>query len=339
MRILTTALVALFMLPGLTFAIGADDLVKAAPNLTYGVAQRALDAVQCSIDNEQKIDKLIVVDMSQGAKSRRLWAFDLKDAARPKMILNDRVAHGAGSDRAGTGTASKFSNTPNSHMTSLGLYKIAERYRGKNGFSRRLDGLFSHWNSNARNRAVVMHPSHYVNEDRVGRSQGCPAVNQKTMDALEAAGLNNAVLWIDGPEPELAKEVADCAEKKRQRFEIERMKIEMPFMTASNFTLPGFPASTLRIVLPLDAQVQREELDSVWMEALLGSMQMNYVSVCTGMEWSVDHWIQGPCSDQAIFSGTVLPNSDPALQQLDGQTFSDRWLPTRFATTTWRPRA
>lgn len=339
MRLLTTALVALFMIPGLTFAIGADDLLKAAPNLTYGVAQRALDAVQCSIDIEHEIDKLIVVDMSQGANSQRLWAFDLKDPSKTKLILNDRVAHGSGSDRAGTGTASKFSNTPNSHMTSLGLYRIAERYRGKNGFSRRLDGIFSHWNSNARNRAVVMHPSSYVNENRVGRSQGCPAVNQKTMDALEAAGLNNAVLWIDGPEPGLVKEVAECAEKKRKHYEIERRNIELAFLKASNFTIPGFPAAFMKSVLPVSAQVQGDELELVKVEALLGSMRMNFGTTCTGMEWSVDHWTQGTCPGQHTFSFPVLPNSEPALQQLNGQALSDRWLHSRFAAAPWRPRA
>ncbi|WP_303749367.1 murein L,D-transpeptidase catalytic domain family protein [Stenotrophomonas pigmentata] len=338
MRLLAAALLALSLLPGLTFAIGAEDLVKAAPNLTYGVAQRALDAVECSITADQEIDKLIVVDMSQGAKSRRLWAFDLKDQAMPKMILNDRVAHGAGSDRAGTGIASKFSNTPNSHMTSLGLYKIAERYKGKNGFSRRLDGLLARWNSNARNRAVVMHPSNYVNENRVGRSQGCPAVNQQTMDALEAAGLSNAVLWIDGPEPQLAQEVADCAAKKRMRFEIERVKFETQFFTAMEYDGHGISAS------PID--IFNERVDTsfpVWsLDApmpLIASMKMNVVMDCTSQEWSVDHWVQGVCPERNAFEAMVLPNTEPALQLGNGHTYKDRRFPDRVAATAWGPHA
>lgn len=339
MRLLAAALLALSLLPGLTMAIGAEDLVKAAPNLTYGVAQRALDAVECSISADQEIDKLIVVDMSQGAKSRRLWAFDLKEEAKPKMILNDRVAHGAGSDRAGTGTASKFSNTPNSHMTSLGLYKIAERYKGKNGFSRRLDGLFARWNSNARNRAVVMHPSNYVNENRVGRSQGCPAVNQKTMDALEAAGLTNAVLWIDGPEPQLAQEVADCAAKKRLRFEIERVKFDTQFFAAMEYDVPGISASPIDIFLNERVGVILPDWSLDAPMPLIASMKMNVVMSCTSQEWSIDHWVQGVCPDRNAFEAMVLPKSEPALQRWNGHTFPDRQFPERVAATAWGPRA
>lgn len=337
MKILTAALVALALLPGVSCALNAVDLVKAAPNITLGVAERALDAVQCTTEAGNTIDKLLVVDMSLGAKSRRLWAFDLKDTSRPKMILNDRVAHGAGSDRNGDGIADQFSNTPNSHMTSLGLYKIAERYQGKNGFSRRLDGLLAGWNSNARNRAVVMHPSSYVNESRVGRSQGCPAVNQKTMDELEAAGLSNAVLWIDGPDPMLAREVADCASKKRIRIEIERMKIEVPFLVAASYTIQGFEKYSLTIPLPENTT----ELDLFADPSIndFSVLQMNYVSDCQSAQWSVDHWVKGECASRDLLSGPVLPNSDPALQQLDGRTFSDRWLPTQLASTSWGSRA
>ena len=335
MKLLATALIALALLPGITCAIGADDLVGAAPNITLGVAERALDAVHCTQDAGKKIDKLIVIDMSLGSKSRRLWAFDLKDPSNPKMILNDRVAHGAGSDRDGDGIADEFSNTPNSHMTSLGLYKISERYQGKNGWSRRLDGLLARWNSNARDRAVVMHPSTYVNEGRVGRSQGCPAVNQKTMDALEAAGLSNAVLWIDGNSKELAMEVADCAAKKRVRLDIQREAIEVPFLMASSYQLPGLAAMPVMYVMPKHAQEVLPNYKQINSEALIASMKMNYVSHCNSWEWSLDHWVRSPCRSRDLFARPVLPNSDPALQQMDGHPYSRRSLPSRIATTYW----
>lgn len=332
MKLLATALIALALLPGITCAIGADDLVGAAPNITLGVAERALDAVQCTLDAGNSIDKLIVVDMSLGAKSRRLWAFDLKDPANPKMILNDRVAHGSGSDRNADGVADQFSNTPNSHMTSLGLYKISERYRGKNGMSRRLDGLLARWNSNARNRAVVMHPSSYVNEGRVGRSQGCPAVNQKTMDALEAAGLSNAVLWIDGNNKDLAMEVADCAAKKRMKMEIERVKFEVPTIAFSEFAIAGFPVQTYGLQASFADPVINQEI--LPPGPVIPSFRVALLEVCRSNEdWSIDHWKQ--CGPEKNLLSMVLPISQSALQQRNGPG-RNHYLFARDIETPWR---
>ena len=195
----------------------ARALVALDPKLKLDVASRAIEAMYCAQDKGIAVDKVIVVDMSAKASEKRLWAFDIKDPSKPRLVINERVAHGSGSDPNRDGKAERFSNTQNSHMTSLGLYKIAERYQGKHGWSRRLDGLFSKFNGKARDRAVVMHPSNYVNAQRVGNSQGCPAVNQATMDALEKSGMKNAVLWIDGPDKTLEKEVADCAEKRKAK--------------------------------------------------------------------------------------------------------------------------
>ena len=199
---------------GDTSYASVQELVSASEDLGEPVAQRAIDAALCAQDMGMTVDTLIVVDMSVPASGKRLWAFDMTTPT-PRLVLNERVAHGAGSDRNGDGTPEKFSNTPDSHMTSLGLYRVAERYRGKNGWSRRLDGLFARFNGRARDRAVVMHPSNYVTARHVGRSQGCPAVSQETMDALERAGLSNAVLWIDGPDVAVHQEVANCAESRK----------------------------------------------------------------------------------------------------------------------------
>lgn len=190
--------------------VEVDGLLRAAPSLDVAVAGRAQLAIECARAHGARVDTLLIVDMGRPAWERRLWALDLRRARGPGLVLHDRVAHGVGSDQDGDGLPERFSDTPNSHMTSLGLYRIAERYYGANGWSRRLDGFFQGMNGRARQRAVVMHPSTYVSAERVGRSQGCPAVSRSTMDALERAGLRHAVLWIDGPDPRLAAEVAVC---------------------------------------------------------------------------------------------------------------------------------
>lgn len=179
--------------------------VEVAPQLKPDVARRAWSAMTCQ---GVKPKRLVIVDMGESANKPRLWAFSIDKSGKPKLIVRDYVSHGAGSDPGKTGKASRFSNTPESHMTSLGLYRIGERYKSptKGWFARRLDGLLTRWNSNARTRAVVMHPADYVREGAVGRSLGCPAVRQPVMDRLEKEGLQQAYLWIDGPDAALAKD-------------------------------------------------------------------------------------------------------------------------------------
>ncbi|PJL03438.1 murein L,D-transpeptidase catalytic domain family protein [Stenotrophomonas maltophilia] len=229
-------------------------LVNIAPEIDRGVARRALDAMTCATEDGQQIDKLLVVDMSMPARTKRLWAFDVSDLDNPVLITRDYVAHGSGSDVSAKGRAAKFSNIPDSNMTSLGLYRIAEKYKGKNGWSRRLDGLFAKFNSKARDRAVVLHPSNYVRDDYVGRSQGCPAVNQRTMDKLEKAGLNNAYLYIDGQDDELQTLVSACAEKRRVRLLAEATRrFEESFglfATSLIFNEPSASSSFLSWALP-----------------------------------------------------------------------------------------
>lgn len=91
------------------------------------------------------------------------------------------VAHGRGSDPAHSGWVQSFSNEEGSLATSRGAYLTGERYTGKYGLSLRLDGL-DYSNSNASQRAIVVHGADYVGEHmirdygKVGRSEGCFAV-------------------------------------------------------------------------------------------------------------------------------------------------------------------
>lgn len=207
----TTVALVLIVLSAATSPAHAGDLserlVREAPTLNRDVAKRASQALSCSLGHGKKPDMLLVVDMSKPSTKERLYAFDLKGN---RLVTRALVAHGRGSDPKGRGVPQVFGNAQNSGMTSLGLYRIAEAYTGKHGPSRRLDGLTQGWNDKARNRAVVLHPSNYVNKGAVGRSLGCPAVEPETLALLEKAGLNNAVLWIDGDDKKLGEALARC---------------------------------------------------------------------------------------------------------------------------------
>ncbi len=152
-------------------------LIKAAPSLNNKVLSTALSAMQCALNNgADPAQRLAVIDFSLPSSEKRLWIFDLRSK---KLVLHDFVAHG---NKSGDNFATSFSNTNGSHQSSIGLFRTAESYVGKHGYSLRMDGLEPGFNDRARERAIVIHPADYVNPDwiarqgRIGRSQGCPAV-------------------------------------------------------------------------------------------------------------------------------------------------------------------
>lgn len=101
------------------------------------------------------------------------------------------VAHGRGSDPGHSGWLQAFSNVPGSEATSRGGFLTCEWYSGKYGTSIRLVGLDGD-NSQALDRAIVVHPAKYATPDHVtrwgklGRSEGCFAM---------APGEFNEALW------------------------------------------------------------------------------------------------------------------------------------------------
>tara|TARA_R110000868_G_scaffold131114_2_gene341059 strand:- start:1200 stop:1922 length:723 start_codon:yes stop_codon:yes gene_type:complete len=119
---------------------------------------------------------LTLIDFSLSSNSKRLWVIDLTTNT---ILYNSLVAHGR---NTGDEFATSFSNSAESYKSSLGFYATGEIYNGKHGKSLKLDGLEKGINSNARDRAVVIHGAEYVsnsfiqNNKRLGRSLGCPAI-------------------------------------------------------------------------------------------------------------------------------------------------------------------
>lgn len=110
------------------------------------------------------------------------------------------TSHGSGSGPVQE--AVRFSNTPSSHMSSLGVYKTAEVYQStKFGRALRLDGL-DDTNSNARRRAIVFHRSWYVSQTHLktakyaGRSQGCITADPAKADYLIDVLKEGSLIWV-----------------------------------------------------------------------------------------------------------------------------------------------
>lgn len=159
------------------------------------VFERALRAAESAIARgaAQAETTLTVIDFSRPSTEKRMWVYDL---GTRELLFQEHVAHGRNS---GHNLANAFSNIPESNQSSLGLYRAAESYIGKHGYSLRLDGLEKGINDRARERAIVIHGAEYVNgataqaQGRLGRSLGCPAVrpeiSRSLIDAVKDGGL------------------------------------------------------------------------------------------------------------------------------------------------------
>lgn len=147
--------------------------------LNFEVFEKAFLGFQ-NLKKSGKLDAsahlLSVCDFSLSSCKKRLWVFDLDEK---KVLFNSLVAHGKGT---GDEYATSFSNTEDSHQSSLGFYITEQTYNGDNGYSLRLFGMDKGYNDAALERCIVMHGANYVSEDfiksqkRIGRSWGCPAI-------------------------------------------------------------------------------------------------------------------------------------------------------------------
>lgn len=163
---------------------------------THIVPTAALeDAIVYYHENKANIKNkavLSVLDFSQSSTKKRFYIINMTTGS----VWNLHVAHGKGSDSNHDGYAEKFSNVEGSQASSVGIYKTAETYQGSNGYSLKLDGLSS-TNSNARDRAIVVHGASYVQDSNViqGRSWGCPAVStdnhRKVIDTIKGG----SIIW------------------------------------------------------------------------------------------------------------------------------------------------
>lgn len=122
---------------------------------------------------------LSICDFTLSSNTKRFWVLDI---SQHKVLYHTLVAHGAGT---GEEFAVHFSNIPESHQSSQGFYITLDTYMGNNGYSLKLSGVDDEYNSNALDRAIVIHGAPYVSESfakenkRLGRSHGCPALPQE----------------------------------------------------------------------------------------------------------------------------------------------------------------
>lgn len=164
----------------------------------------ALSAMQCAQASGIGADArtLAVIDYSKSSLQQRLWVFDIQ---RDRLLYQEVVAHGQGS---GDDLPTRFSNSDDTHASSLGLFLTADTYQGRNGYSLRMRGLEPGINDRAMERAIVMHGAAYVNPvagkgmGRLGRSWGCPAVRTEVARPLIDSLKQGQFVFAYYPDPE-----------------------------------------------------------------------------------------------------------------------------------------
>lgn len=143
--------------------------------------------------------RVAVADFSQPSDLPRFYVVDLLSG---QVLLQTWVAHGKNS---GDRETVSFSNEVSSLKSSLGFYRIGERFLSpKHGPALMLDGLQPGLNDKAREREIILHGADYVSEEfiekhgRCGRSHGCPALPRVQMETALELLVPGSLLYVAG---------------------------------------------------------------------------------------------------------------------------------------------
>ncbi|HEY5808773.1 MAG TPA: murein L,D-transpeptidase catalytic domain family protein [Povalibacter sp.] len=169
----------------------ATGAALAVPEAVFGTstsdtllnrARRELDRVGRDIPRQ---DVVGLADYSHPSSTPRFHLVGMRSGNVDSFL----VSHGRGSDPGHSGWVRRFSNQPGSNASSEGAYLTGDYYSGKHGRSMRLVGL-DPTNSNAEQRAIVVHGAWYVGPDmlrlhgQLGRSEGCFAFAESQIDTI-----------------------------------------------------------------------------------------------------------------------------------------------------------
>lgn len=160
-------------------------------NIPIKVLNKALDFYEQNLTKFPNNQFIGIINFKLHNSKERFFVLNTETGDVEKFL----VAHGKNSDPDFDGYATSFSNIEQSLQSSLGFYRTAETYYGNHGLSLRLDGL-SETNSKARDRAIVIHGAEYVTPGpKIGRSSGCPAVEERYHEYLISKLKDGALIY------------------------------------------------------------------------------------------------------------------------------------------------
>ncbi len=191
-------LATIFILWVLSFTACGCKKRPATPILTSTVKMD--QALTYAKENKMDTTVAIFVDFSQPAWMQRMSLVDLQ----AKTVLSKtQVSHGMGLEFS---IKPRFSNVKESHLSSLGKYKIGDRGWSVWGINIKyvLHGLES-TNDNAFDRNIVLHSWEVIPDNQrvrkprsAAQGYGCPAVSNAYMQTLDKVlrGRKSVLLWI-----------------------------------------------------------------------------------------------------------------------------------------------
>lgn len=157
----------------------------------------------CSKNNLNQ-DIFILIDLGIHSGLKRFFIYDFKT-----KIISDSfmVSHGCGDSAWGetlTKENASISNKPDSHCSSIGKYVVLNR--GISQWGIKVNYVLKgndKTNSNAMNRAIVLHSWEEIPNDEVcpkgtPEGWGCPTVSNKSMMIIDSVLQKNkkVLLWI-----------------------------------------------------------------------------------------------------------------------------------------------
>ena len=166
---------------------------------------KAEEALAFCISNNMNQDFCILIDFGIHSGKKRFFVWDFN---KKEVIHQFLVGHGCG-DNTWSGDETKdnptFSNTEDSHRSSLGKYKIGERgYSNWGVHTKYLMHGLERSNSNALKRIIVFHSWEAVSDEEVypngtPEGWGCPTISNAsftTIDPLLRDSSEPLLMWI-----------------------------------------------------------------------------------------------------------------------------------------------
>jgi hypothetical protein len=183
----------------------ATILIVSLHHNTLNFEVKRKEALMFCESNNLNTDYCILIDMSIHSGKKRLFVIDFKNNTILKSAI---VSHGCGnyawSDDQ-TKDKPSFSNIHESHLASIGRYRIGERGWSNWGINvnYKLYGIDS-TNSNAYSRLIVLHGWDAVQDEEnypfgAPEGYGCPAVSNNTMRYLDKRLKNkkkDVLMWV-----------------------------------------------------------------------------------------------------------------------------------------------
>lgn len=158
----------------------------------------AMKLLRYAKQNKYQNEFAFLVDMKKVSGSNRFFVYNF---TKNKIIHQGLVTHG----NCGEAflTENRYGNTVGCNCTSLGKYKIGNKYYGRFGLAYKLHGLES-TNNKAFERFVVLHghscvPNTEVNPAPICQSNGCPTVSPDFLETLATyidKSKKPVLLWI-----------------------------------------------------------------------------------------------------------------------------------------------